>query len=82
MKSIIILALASFLTAFAVVKERKTLTVEVKYLNDNIDTLVLKSVQSPICIADYENGEACLIVGKDSVVCCDVMDFKVISVTP
>lgn len=68
--------------ALSMAKERKTLTVEIKYLNDTTDTLVLKSVQSPICIADYENGEACLMVGNDSVVCCDVMDYRILSIKP
>ena len=66
--------------ALCMAKERKTLTVQVTYLNDNIDTLILKSVQSPICIADYENGDACLIVGKDSVIVCNVMDFKILDI--
>lgn len=76
------LTILTALFALFMAKERKTITVQVTYLNDNIDTLILKSVQSPICIADYENGEACLIVGADSVVTCNVMDFKVLDIKP
>lgn len=76
------LTILTALFAIFLANERKTLTVEVKYLNDTTDTITLKSVQSPICIADYENGEACLIVGNDSVVCCEVMDFKILDIKP
>lgn len=76
------LTILTALFALCMAKERKTITIEVKYLNDTTDTLILKSVQSPICIADYENGEACLIVGADSVFCCDVMDFKILDIKP
>jgi len=78
MKTILITALF----ALCLAKERKTLIVEVKYLNDTTDTLTLKSVQSPICIADYQNGEACLMVGNDSVICCDVMDYTILEIKP
>lgn len=74
------LTILTALFALCMAKERKTLTVQVTYLNGTNDTLILKSVQSPICIADYENGEACLLVGADSVVCCNVMDFKILDI--
>ncbi len=59
----------------------KNLTLEVKYNGINRwDTLFLKNARSPICIADFQNGETCLISGKDSVITCNVEDYKIISI--
>lgn len=59
----------------------KNVTVAVKYNGiRRMDTIFIKNARSPICIADFQNGETCLISGKDSVITCNVEDYAVISV--
>ena len=60
-------------------KARKSFTIEIKRIGiEKMDTIQVINIQSPICIADYQNGESCLICGKDSVITCNVEDYKVI----
>ena len=60
-------------------KPRKSFTIEVKHIGSSkLDTIQVHNIQSPLCIADYQNGESCLICGKDSVITCNVEDYKVI----
>jgi len=59
----------------------KSLTIAVKYNGINrVDTLFVKNARSPICIADFQNGESCLISGIDSVITCNVEDYTVVAV--
>ena len=59
----------------------KNLTIAVKYHGiKRIDTLFVKNARSPICIADFQNGESCLISGKDSVITCNVEDYSLVAI--
>jgi hypothetical protein len=60
-------------------KVRKSFTIEIKRSGvEKLDTIQVINIQSPLCIADYQNGEACLICGKDSVITCNVEDYKIL----
>lgn len=84
MKNVIILIL--FFVVVSSFKEKtkpsfKNVTVAIKYNGiRRVDTIFIKNARSPICIADFQNGESCLISGKDSVITCNVEDYSVISV--
>lgn len=84
MKNIVILTL--LLLAVSSFKKKpqpsfKSLTIAVKYNGiSRVDTLFVKNARSPICIADFQNGESCLISGKDSVITCNVEDYTVVAV--
>ena len=59
----------------------KDVTLEVKYVGSRwLDTINVKNAKSPLCIADFQNGESCLICGKDSVITCNVEDYRVLEV--
>lgn len=59
---------------------RKSFTIEIKRIGiETMDTIQVTNIQSPICIADYQNGESCLICGKDSVITCNVEDYKILN---
>ncbi|MDI1235823.1 MAG: hypothetical protein PSX81_16220 [bacterium] len=59
----------------------KNVTVAIKYHGiRRMDTFFIKNARSPICIADFQNGESCLISGKDSVITCNVEDYTIVSV--
>lgn len=59
----------------------KNITVAIKYNGiRRVDTIFIQNARSPICIADFQNGESCLISGKDSVITCNVEDYSVIAV--
>lgn len=61
------------------VKDRKSFTIEIKRIGvEDMDTIQVQNIQSPLCIADFQNGESCLICGKDSVITCNVEDYKII----
>ena len=75
MKTILIL-LAVLITP---PKARKSFAIEIKRIGiDKLDTIQVRNIQSPLCIADYQNGDHCLICGKDSVITCNVEDYRVI----
>lgn len=58
---------------------RKSFTIEIKRIGiEKMDTIQVTNIQSPLCIADYQNGESCLICGKDSVITCNVEDYKIL----
>ena len=60
-------------------KVRKSFTIEVKRIGvTKLDTIQVHNIQSPLCIADYQNGESCLICGLDSVIMCNVEDYRII----
>jgi len=60
-------------------KVRKSFTIEVKRIGvEKLDTIQVPNIQSPLCIADFQNGESCLICGKDSVITCNVEDYKIL----
>jgi hypothetical protein len=64
------------------IKQRKSFTIEIKHIGaSKLDTIQVQNIQSPLCIADYQNGESCLICGKDSVITCNVEDYKIINGT-
>jgi hypothetical protein len=62
-------------------KARKSFTIEIKRIGiTTLDTIQVYNIQSPLCIADFQNGETCLICGKDSVITCNVEDYKILSI--
>ena len=60
-------------------KPRKSFTIEVTYKDSSIDTIQVTNIQSPLCIASYKRGYDCLICGDDSVIVCNVKDYRVIN---
>lgn len=57
---------------------RKSFTIEVMYKDSSIDTIQVNNIKSPLCIASYKRGYDCLICGDDSVIVCNVKDYRVI----
>lgn len=75
------LILALSLLVVSQPKTRKSFTIQIKRIGTAaLDTIQVTNIASPLCIADYQNGESCLICGLDSVITCGVEDYKILKV--
>jgi hypothetical protein len=83
MKTIVLLLSVAFMSMGTITKAPgiRNVTVEIRYYGRALpDTFTIVNARSPICIASYKNGESCLVSGRDSVITCNVSDYKVLRV--